>query len=194
MYATGRAPNTHSIGLEETGVKLGDNSAVAVNEWNRSSVPNIFAVGDCTDRVNLTPVAIAEGRAFAETHFNGNPMRVDYANIPSAVFSQPPVGTVGLTETQARLRGQTEVYSARFRPLKHTVSGRDESTMMKLVVHAETDRVLGCHMVGADAPEIVQGLAIALKCGATKAQFDATTGIHPTAAEEFVTMHEKRSA
>jgi glutathione reductase (NADPH) len=194
MYATGRAPNTHGIGLEETGVKLGDNSAVAVNEWNRSSVPNIFAVGDCTDRVNLTPVAIAEGRAFAETHFNGNPMRVDYANIPSAVFSQPPVGTVGLTETQARLRGQTEVYSARFRPLKHTVSGRDESTMMKLVVHAETDRVLGCHMVGADAPEIVQGLAIALKCGATKAQFDATTGIHPTAAEEFVTMHEKRSA
>jgi glutathione reductase (NADPH) len=194
MYATGRAPNTHGIGLEETGVKLGDNSAVAVNEWNRSSVPNIFAVGDCTDRVNLTPVAIAEGRAFAETHFNGNPMRVDYANIPSAVFSQPPVGTVGLTETQARLRGQTEVYSARFRPLKHTVSGRDESTMMKLVVDAETDRVLGCHMVGADAPEIVQGLAIALKCGATKAQFDATTGIHPTAAEEFVTMHEKRSA
>jgi glutathione reductase (NADPH) len=194
MYATGRAPNTHGIGLEETGVKLGDNSAVAVDEWNRSSVPNIFAVGDCTDRVNLTPVAIAEGRAFAETHFNGNPMRVDYANIPSAVFSQPPVGTVGLTETQARLHGQTEVYSARFRPLKHAVSGRDESTMMKLVVDAETDRVRGCHMVGADAPEIVQGLAIALKCGATKAQFDATIGIHPTAAEEFVTMREKRSA
>jgi glutathione reductase (NADPH) len=167
---------------------------VAVDEWNRSSVPNIFAVGDCTDRVNLTPVAIAEGRAFAETHFNGNPMRVDYANIPSAVFSQPPVGTVGLTETQARLHGQTEVYSARFRPLKHAVSGRDESTMMKLVVDAETDRVRGCHMVGADAPEIVQGLAIALKCGATKAQFDATIGIHPTAAEEFVTMREKRSA
>jgi glutathione reductase (NADPH) len=194
MYATGRAPNTHGIGLEQTGVKLGDNGAVAVDEWNRSAVPNIFAVGDCTDRVNLTPVAIAEGRAFAETHFNGNPMCVDYANIPSAVFSQPPVGTVGLTEAQARLSGQTEVYSARFRPLKHTVSGRDESTMMKLVVDAETDRVLGCHMVGADAPEIVQGLAIAVKCGATKAQFDATIGIHPTAAEEFVTMREKRSA
>ena len=194
MYATGRAPNTRGLGLEEAGVELADNGAVAVDAWNQSSAANIYAVGDVTDRVNLTPVAIAEGQAFAETHFNDNPIRMDYENIPSAVFSQPPVGVVGLTEMQARLRGQTDVYSSRFRPLKHTLSGRDESTLMKTVVDAATDRVLGCHMVGADAPEIVQGLAIALKCGATKAQFDATIGIHPTAAEEFVTMREKRSA
>ncbi len=194
MYATGRAPNTRGLGLEEVGVQLADNGAVAVDGWSRSSVPNIYAVGDCTDRVNLTPVAIAEGQAFAETHFNDNPTRVDYENIPSAVFSQPPVGVVGLTEFQARLRGETDVYSTRFRPLKHTLSGRDESTMMKAVVDAATDRVIGCHMVGADAPEIIQGLAIALKCGATKAQFDQTIGVHPTAAEEFVTMREKRSA
>jgi glutathione reductase (NADPH) len=194
MYGTGRAPNTRGLGLEEAGVQLGDNGEIAVDDWNRSLVPNIFAVGDCTDRVNLTPVAIAEGRAFAETHFNNNPICMDYENIPSAVFSQPPVAVVGLTEMQARLRGQIDVYSTRFRPLKHTLSGRDEGTMMKIVVEADTDRVLGCHMVGADAPEIVQGLAIALKCRATKAQFDATIGIHPTAAEEFVTLREKRPA
>jgi glutathione reductase (NADPH) len=194
LYATGRAPNTRGIGLEQAGMKLADSGAVVVDQWNCSSVPNVFAVGDCTDRVNLTPVAIAEGQAFAETHFNGNPTCVDYENIATAVFSQPPVGTVGLTEAQARLRGQADVYSARFRPLKHTLSGRDESTMMKIVVETETDRVLGCHMVGTDAPEIVQGMAIALKCGATKGQFDQTIGIHPTAAEEFVTMREKRSA
>jgi glutathione reductase (NADPH) len=192
IYATGRAPNTRGLGLEEAGVQLGDNGEVAVDAWNRSSVRNIYAVGDCTDRINLTPVAIAEGRAFAETHFNDNPICLDYDNIPSAVFSQPPVSVVGLTETQARLRGPTDVYASRFRPLKHTLSGRDESTMMKTIVDAETDRVVGCHMVGADAPEIIQGLAIALKCGATKAHFDQTIGIHPTAAEEFVTMREKR--
>jgi glutathione reductase (NADPH) len=194
MYATGRAPNTRGLGLEETGVQLGDNGEIVVDAWNRSSVAHIYAVGDCTDRVNLTPVAIAEGRAFAETHFNNNPICLDYDNIPSAVFSQPPVGVVGLTEIQARLRGQVNVYSSRFRPLAHTLSGRDESTMMKIVVDSETDRVVGCHMVGADAPEIVQGLAIALKCGATKAHFDQTIGIHPTAAEEFVSMREKRPA
>jgi glutathione reductase (NADPH) len=194
IYATGRAPNTRGLGLEEVGVELGDNGEVVVDAWNRSSVRNIYAVGDCTDRVNLTPVAIAEGRAFAETHFNDNPICLDYDNIPSAVFSQPPVSVVGLTETQARLRGPTDVYASRFRPLKHTLSGRDESTMMKTIVDAETDRVVGCHMVGADAPEIIQGLAIALKCGATKAHFDQTIGIHPTSAEEFVTMREKRPA
>ncbi|MGE5442945.1 MAG: glutathione-disulfide reductase [Bacteroidota bacterium] len=194
IYATGRAPNTRGLGLEETGVQLGDNGEIVVDAWNRSSVPTIYAVGDCTDRVNLTPVAVAEGRAFAETHFNDNPIRIDYDNIPSAVFSQPPVGVVGLTEIQARLRGHADVYSSRFRPLAHTLSGRDESTMIKTVVESETDRVVGCHMVGADAPEIVQGLAIALKCGATKAHFDQTIGIHPTAAEEFVTMREKRPA
>ncbi|HYN38056.1 MAG TPA: FAD-dependent oxidoreductase, partial [Rhodospirillales bacterium] len=192
MYATGRAPNTRGIGLEEAGVTLALNGAIVVDEWSRSSVAHIFAVGDCTDRMNLTPVAIAEGRAFAETEFNGNPIRVSYDNVPSAVFSTPPVSVVGLTETQARLRGPIDVYVTRFRPMRHTISGRDESTLMKLVVCADTDRVLGCHMVGADAPEIVQGLAVALQCGATKAQFDATIGIHPTAAEEFVTMREKR--
>lgn len=153
---------------------------------------NIFAIGDCTDRVNLTPVAIAEGRAFAETQFNNNPMTMDYANIPSAVFSQPPIGSVGLSEAAARRQGPVDVYVSRFRPMKHTLSGRDETAMMKIIVDRESDRVLGCHMVGADAPEIVQGLAIALKCGATKAQFDATIGIHPTAAEEFVTMRDRR--
>ncbi len=194
MYATGRAPNTHGIGLKEAGVELALNGAVVVDDWNRSSVPSIFAVGDCTDRVNLTPVAIAEGHAFAETNFNSNPRRVSYENIPSAVFSQPPVSVVGLTETQAMLRGPIDVYLSRFRPMRHTISGRDESTLMKLVVCADSGRVLGCHMVGADAPEIIQGLAVALQCGATKAQFDATIGIHPTAAEEFVTMREKRAA
>jgi glutathione reductase (NADPH) len=193
MYATGRSPNTHGLGLEEAGVELALNGAVVVDEWSRSSVSNIFAVGDCTDRMNLTPVAIAEGQAFAESQFNAKPTPMAYENIPSAVFSQPPVGTVGLTETQAKLRGPIDIYVTRFRPMRHTISGRDESTLMKLVVCAETDRVLGCHMVGVDAPEIIQGLAIALKCGATKAQFDATIGIHPTAAEEFVTMRERRS-
>ncbi|MGZ8622421.1 MAG: FAD-dependent oxidoreductase, partial [Solirubrobacterales bacterium] len=183
---------TAGIGLEAAGVTLNQVGAIAVDADSRSSVQNIFAVGDCTDRVNLTPVAIAEGRAFAETHFNNNPMRMDYTNIPSAVFSQPPVGSVGLSEAAARRLGPTDVYVSRFRPMKHTLSGRDEMAMMKLVVARESDRVLGCHMVGADAPEIVQGLAIALKCGATKAQFDATVGLHPTAAEEFVTMRERR--
>ncbi|MBL8658667.1 MAG: glutathione-disulfide reductase [Rhodospirillales bacterium] len=192
LYATGRAPNTRGLGLEAAGVELNQVGAVAVDVDSRSSVESIFAIGDCTDRVNLTPVAIAEGRAFAETQFNANPIKMDYGNIPSAVFSQPPVGSVGLSEAAARRLGPVDIYVSRFRPMKHTLSGRDEMAVMKLVVERETDRVLGCHMVGADAPEIVQGLAIALKCGATKAQFDATIGIHPTAAEEFVTMRERR--
>jgi glutathione reductase (NADPH) len=192
MYATGRAPNTRGIGLERLGVKLAENGAVAVDDWNRSSVENIYALGDCTDRVQLTPVAIAEGRAFSETHFNDNPIKVDYADIPSAVFSAPPIGAVGLTESRARERGPVDVYVSRFRPMKHTLSGRDEITMMKLVVDRKTDRVVGCHLLGPDAPEIAQILGVALKCGATKAQFDATVGIHPTAAEELVTMREKR--
>jgi glutathione reductase (NADPH) len=190
MFATGRAPNTSGIGLAEVGVRLNDKGAVAVDEWNRSSVDNIFAVGDVTDRINLTPVAINEGRAFAETFFNKNPFTLNYANIPSAVFSQPPVSVVGLTERQARGRGPVRVFVSRFKPLKHTLSGRDARTMMKIVVDKATDKVLGCHMVGDDSPEIIQGLAVALTCGATKAQFDATVGIHPTAAEEFVTMRD----
>ncbi len=189
MYATGRAPNTRSLGLEKVGVKLDEHGAVAVDSYSQSSVSNIYAIGDCTDRVMLTPVAIAEGRAVAETLFNHRPMSVDYTGIPSAVFSQPNLGTVGLTEDEARKQfGDVVVYKSTFRPLKHTLSGRDETTFMKLVVDKQTDRILGCHMVGADAGEIIQGLAVALKCNATKAQFDATIGIHPTAAEEWVTM------
>jgi glutathione reductase (NADPH) len=192
MYATGRRANTRGLGLEAAGVALGEEQAVAVDEWSRSSVPHIYAIGDVTDRLNLTPVAIAEGRALAETLFNRNPMTVDHENVATAVFSQPPVGTVGLSEREARRRhGAVDIYRARFRPMKHTLSGREERTMMKLVVDRASDRVLGCHMVGADAPEIIQGIAIAVTCGATKRQFDRTIGIHPTAAEEFVTMRDK---
>ncbi len=192
MYATGRKPNTKRMGLEEAGVKLNDNGAVIVDEWQRSSVKNIYAVGDVTDRINLTPVAIAEGRAIAETLYNNNPVVMDHADVPSAVFSQPPIGTVGLTEAAARAKyGEVDIYQARFRPMKNTLSGRSERTFMKLVVDAKSDRVVGCHMLGQDAPEIIQGLAIAVKCGATKKQFDQTTGIHPSAAEEFVTMRDK---
>ncbi len=192
LYATGRLPNTRDLGLAELGVEVAANGAVMVDQWSKSSVDGIYAVGDATDRVNLTPVAIAEARCLVETLFNGRPTAMDYENIPSAVFSQPPVGTVGLTEAAARHRfGEVDVYVSRFRALRHTLSGRDERTMMKLVVNRRDQRVLGCHMVGADAPEIVQGLAVALKCGATKQQFDATVGIHPTAAEEFVTMRDK---
>jgi glutathione reductase (NADPH) len=192
MYATGRAPNTKGIGLEEAGVKLEKNGSVCVNDWNQSSVESVYALGDCTDRVQLTPVAIAEGRAFSETNYNDNPIKVDYADIPSAVFSTPPIGTVGLTEEQAREKGPIDVYISRFKPMKHTLSGRDETTLMKLIVDQKTDKVIGCHLLGPDCPEIAQILGVALKCGATKAQFDATIGIHPTAAEELVTMREKR--
>lgn len=190
MYATGRSPNTGNLGLTEAGVKLDKKGAVIVDAQNRSSVESIFAVGDVTDRVNLTPVAINEGRVFAETFFNKNPMTLDYENIASAVFSQPPVSVVGLSEEDARKKYKVRIFITRFRPMKNTLSGRDERTMMKLVVDKATDRVLGCHMVGDDAPEIIQGLAVALKAGATKAQFDSTVGIHPTAAEEFVTMRD----
>jgi glutathione reductase (NADPH) len=192
MYATGRKPNTRGLGLDEVGVRTVDHGAVAVDEWSCSNIPNIFAVGDVTDRVNLTPVAIAEGRAVAETLFNDNPIKMDHANVPSAVFSQPPIGAVGLTEAEARRKySDVDVYSARFKPMKNTLSGRDERTLMKLVVDARSDRVVGCHMLGPDAPEIMQGLAIAVKCGVSKRMFDETVGIHPSAAEEFVTMREK---
>jgi glutathione reductase (NADPH) len=192
MYATGRRPNTRGIGLEEAGVVLNEEKAVAVDEWSRTSQQHIYAVGDVTDRLNLTPVAIAEGRALAETLFNRNPIKIDHENVATAVFSQPPIGTVGLTEAEARRRyGAVDIYCTRFRPMKHTLSGREERTLMKLVVDRQSDRVLGCHMLGADAPEIIQGLAIAITCGATKRQFDRTIGIHPTAAEEFVTLRDK---
>jgi glutathione reductase (NADPH) len=192
MYATGRKPNVENMGLDEVGVKMEGDGLCVVDEWSRTTVPNIYAIGDVTDRLNLTPVAIAEGRAIAETLYNSNPTKVSHENVATAVFSQPPVGTVGISERDARKRGHTlDIYRARFRPMKNTMSGREERTMMKLVVDRPTQKVLGVHMVGVDAPEIVQCLAVAIICGATKQQFDATMAVHPTAAEEFVTMRDK---
>ncbi len=192
LYAIGRKPKTSGIGLEECGVVLDTEGAIVVDEFSRSAVANIYAVGDCTNRLNLTPMAIAEGQAVAETLFNHNPSVADHHGVPTAVFSLPNVGTVGLTELQARQQyAEVDVYRSLFRPLKHTLTGSAERTMMKLVVDPATDKVLGCHMVGPDAGEIIQGFAVALKCGATKKQFDSTVGIHPTAAEEFVTMRQK---
>ena len=191
MYATGRRPNTAAMGLEEAGVELAANGAIAVDAYSQTAVENIYAIGDATDRVNLTPVALEEGMAVTETLYGAVPVAVEYTNIPSAVFSHPPAGSVGLTETEARQEHDVDIYLSHFKPMLHTLSGRDEHAMMKLIVARDTDRVLGVHMVGADAPEIMQGFAVALKCGATKAQFNATVGIHPSAAEEFVTMRHK---
>ena len=193
MFATGRKPNTCGLGIKEVGVSLDKNGAVLVDAMNCSSIKSIFAIGDVTDRINLTPVAINEGRVFAETFYNKNPLRLDYDNIASAVFSQPQIATVGLTEEQARIDFELDIYFSRFNPMKNTISGRNEPTMMKIIVDKKTDKVLGCHMVGDDAAEIIQGIAIALKCGATKKQFDETVGIHPTSAEEFVTMRQIKS-
>jgi glutathione reductase (NADPH) len=192
MCCTGRHPNSSGIGLEKIGVKIDGNHAIVVNEYSQTSIENVYAVGDVTNRRNLTPVAIAEGHAVADLLFGNRARVVNHENVPSAVFSQPPLATVGLTESEARTRyGRVEIYKSEFRPLKHTLSGRDERTLMKLVVEPVSGRVVGAHMLGPEAGEIIQGLAIALQCGATKAQFDATIGIHPTAAEEFVTMREK---
>ncbi len=194
LYATGRVPNADALGLDEIGVVRDKAGAIAVDEWQQTSVPGIYAVGDVTNRANLTPVAIAEGRGLAETLFNANPMSMDHSDIPSAVFSQPPVASVGLSQGDAeRLLGAdgVDVYRAIFRPMKYTLAGRQEKTLMKLVVEAATGRVRGVHMVGPDAPEIVQGMAIAVKAGLTKKDFDRTVAIHPTAAEEFVLMREK---
>ena len=190
MYATGRVPNTRGMGLETIGVQLNKRGAVAVDEWQQTTVPGIYAVGDCTDRINLTPVAIAEARAVAETLFNRNPVKMDHGTVPSAVFSQPPVGTVGLSEDAARQIAPVDVYRATFRPMKFVLPNRDEKAMMKLVVDRETNKVVGAHMVGPDAPEIIQGLAIGVKAGLTKTQWDHTVAIHPTAAEEFVLMRD----
>ena len=192
MVATGRIPNTSGIGLAESGVELDGEGGVVVDRYCRSSVVSVYAVGDVTNRIALTPVAIREGAAVATTLFGGTSVAVDHADVPSAVFSQPPVGTVGLTQSEALEKyGELEVYRTTFRPLRHTLSGREEYTMMKLIVDAASQRVVGAHMVGSDAPEIIQGLAIAVKAGLTKAQFDSTVGIHPTAAEEFVTLRDK---
>jgi len=195
MFSTGRAPNTRGLGLEAAGVELDAAGGVKVDAYCRSSVKSIWAVGDVTNRIALTPVAIREGHAVARTLFGGgDPVPVDHADIPTAVFSQPQVGTVGLSESAAlAAHGVIDVYKADFRPLKATLSGRNERTLMKLVVDQASQRVLGAHMVGADAAEIIQGVGIAVKAGLTKPQFDATVGIHPTAAEEFVTLREKRT-
>ena len=194
MYATGRAANTKGLGLEKAGVELKKDGSIVVDKCNRTSRSNIYAVGDVTDRIQLTPVAIQEGHALADMLFNKNKKFVDYSNVPSAVFSTPPIAVVGLTEEEAKEQFEyIDVYESNFKPLVHTISGRDERTFMKLVVDSKTDVVLGCHMMGIDAPEIIQGIAIAIKCGAKKGQFDATTGIHPSSAEEFVTMRSKRS-
>ncbi|KAL8150299.1 hypothetical protein V2J09_020107 [Rumex salicifolius] len=189
MFATGRRPNTKNLGLEKVGVKMGKNGAIEVDEYSRTSVPSIWAVGDVTDRINLTPVALMEGVALAKTLFANEPSKPDYRAVPSAVFSQPPIGQVGLTEEQAVEKyGDVDVFTANFRPLKATVSGLPDRVFMKLIVCAKTKKVIGLHMCGDDAPEITQGFAVAVKAGLTKADFDATIGIHPTAAEEFVTM------
>lgn len=189
LYATGRAPNTAGLGLERAGVRLDEHGSVIVDALSCSNIGSIHAVGDVTDRLQLTPVAIHEGAALASTLFGGKPSAPDHANVPSAIFSQPEIGTVGLTETEARQQfGELDVYKSVFKPLRHTLSGRDTRSMMKLIVERAGQRVVGAHMVGRDAAEIIQGVAIAVKMGATKAQFDATVGIHPTAAEEFVTM------
>jgi glutathione reductase (NADPH) len=194
MFATGRRPNTAKLGLESAGVELAADGAVIVNKYSASSVPSIHAVGDVTNRINLTPVATAEAMWLALTLFRGEPSPVDHENVPTAVFANPNLATVGLSEEKARERfGAVDVYKTSFRALKLAMSDQQERTFMKLVVDRASQRVVGAHMIGADAGEIIQGIAIAVKLGATKAEFDATIGIHPTAAEEFVTMREKTS-
>ena len=191
MFATGRSPNTRGLGLEAAGVAVNDAGAVIVDEFSRSNVPHIWAVGDVTDRINLTPVAIREAAAFVETAFRDNPQSFDHDTVASAVFSQPPIGAVGLTEARARHGGRrVDVYRSVFRPMKGTLYGGEERILMKLVVARDDGRVLGCHIVGPDAPEIIQMAAIAIKMGVTKAQWDSTCAVHPTAAEELVTMRE----
>jgi glutathione reductase (NADPH) len=191
MWAVGREPNTANMGLEGAGVRLTERGAIAVDEYSRSSVPSIFAVGDVTDRINLTPVAIREAVAFVETEFNKRPMAFDHADVASAVFSRPPIGAVGMTEERAReVIGKIKVYRTVFRPMKNIVAGNEQRTLMKLVVCAESDRVVGVHIAGPEAPELIQVAAIAVKAGLTKAQWDATCAVHPTAAEELVLMGE----
>ena len=192
MLAIGRTPNTAGMGLEKIGVKLGKRGRIEVDEYSRTSLAHVYAVGDVTDRMALTPVAIHEAMAFVRTVFEDKPTPVDYTMVPTAVFSQPEIGTVGLTEEAALEKGHAiDVYKSSFRPLKHTISGRDERALFKLVVDQKTQKVLGCHIFGPDAAEIVQVVTIAMKMGATKAQFDAAIALHPSAAEELVTIRAK---
>ena len=195
MYATGRVPMTQGLGLEEAGVALGGKGEVLVDAYSKTNIDSIYAVGDVTERAQLTPVAIREGAAFAETVFNDNPQAVDHTLIPTAVFSQPPIGTVGMSEEAARAAGHDfDVYGSSFRPMKHTLSGSAEKTLMKLIVDKASDKVLGLHIVGPDSGEMIQAFGIAVSMGATKAQFDATIAVHPTAAEEMVTFKLPRGA
>ena len=192
MFAIGRRPNIMGLGLEALHVKIHEHGGIEVDRFSRTSVPSIYAVGDVTNRVNLTPVAIREGHAFADTVYGGKPTPVDHSNVPTAVFSEPEVGVIGLTEKEARERcARLDVYKTTFRPMKATLSGRDTRTFMKLLVDGASDRVVGCHIVGPDAGELIQVIGIAVKMGATKADFDTTMAVHPTAAEELVTMREK---
>ena len=194
MFATGRAPNTTrpDIGLKNAGVELDSAGAIKVDKYSRTNIPSIYAVGDVTNRINLTPVALMEGMAFVETVVRGNDKEPDYENVPCAVFCQPPVACIGLTEEQAIAEGRTcDIYTSSFTPMKLTLAGRTEKAFMKLVVDTKDDKVIGCHMVGPDSAEIMQGMGVAMKCGATKAQFDSCVGIHPSSAEEFVTMRTK---
>jgi len=194
LYATGRSANTTGLGLEALGVELDNRGAIKVNEHYQTNVSSIYALGDVTDRLNLTPVATAEAMALVNQLYTDKPTSVDYDNIPTAVFSQPNVGTVGLTEAEANKRyTDIDIYQSVFTPMKHTLSGLDEKTLMKMIVRRSTDQVLGIHMVGPDAGEIIQGMAVAIRAGATKAIFDSTIGIHPTAAEEFVTMRTPKT-
>ena len=192
MFAIGRRPNTEGLRLDRVGVQLSSSGAVCVDSYSKTNIDSIYAVGDVTDRINLTPVAIKEGHAFALTKYNAAPTSPDHTDVPSAVFSQPPIATVGLTEDQAEGKlGAVDVYASDFRPMRHTLAGRQERSFCKLLVNPHTDRVVGAHMIGPDAPEIIQGIAIAIKMGATKAQFDTTVAIHPSSAEEFVLMSRK---
>ncbi|XP_047316589.1 glutathione reductase, chloroplastic-like [Impatiens glandulifera] len=189
MFATGRKPNTKNLGLETAGVKMNKNGAIEVDEYSRTTVPSIWAVGDVTDRLNLTPVALMEGGALAKTIFANEPTKPDYRSVPSAVFSQPPIGQIGISEEQAvKEYGDVDIFTSNFKPLKATISGLPDRVFMKLIVCAKTNKVLGLHMCGEDSAEIVQGFAVAIKAGLTKADFDSTVGVHPTSAEELVTM------
>ena len=189
LFATGRNPNTEGLGLDEVGVALGENGEIKVDAENRTNVPSIFAVGDVTDRIQLTPVAIREGHAFADSQFGDKAWTVDYDCVPHAVFSHPPIASVGMTESQARNRlGQVRTFTSDFRPMKNVLAGRNERSLYKLVVDAATDQVVGIHMIGPDAPEILQAAAIAVKAGLKKADFDATVALHPTMSEELVLM------
>jgi glutathione reductase (NADPH) len=190
MFAIGREPNTQWLGLEAAGVRLAKNGAVVVDEFSCTNVPSIFAVGDVTDRINLTPVAIREAQAFVETEYLARPTAFDHADVASAVFCRPPVGVVGLTEAQARAKGRVRIFRSVFRPMKNMLAGNEQRTLMKLVVDAESDRIIGVHLAGPEAPELIQIAAITVKAGLTKAQWDATCAVHPTAAEELVLMGE----